>query len=590
MQWFYDLRVGLKLFVAFLAVLSLTTALGVFSIVELRDVNTAASELEDTWLPSIGALASMRNSVNRHRRVELQHIIAPSREEKLEEEERMRVILEEFQAQQDQFRPILASESQRAAFEAFVRAWSAHLGTSKKLLQLSYDHRDEEVRRLVRGSSRDEIENIQALIDNLVELSRKGGAEAAKRAEATYVSARALIGIALTSSLLLGLALATLIARVIARPLAIAASAANRMAEGDVDIAIEAPAKDESGQVLLSMQRMVQATRDMVSAASAIAEGDLTVEVRPRSEKDALGRSLATMIRGLSQVIRETRVGAAALASASGQVSSSSQTLSQGASQQAAAVAQTAASLEQMSLSIGENAESSRIVDQMARKGAKDAGESGRAVTEAVGAMQEIAKRISIIDELAYQTNLLALNAAIEAARAGDQGRGFAVVAAEVRRLAERSQAAAKEIVSLTSGSLRVAERAGQQLGDLVPAIQTTADLVQRVAAASSEQSVSVGQITKTMAEVDQVMQRNAAATEELSSTAEELAAQAESLQVLVEYFRIEDAGEPARRRLPLDSQNGFHRFDRIGGAATPGQLGRADGARRAETVGAQRW
>jgi methyl-accepting chemotaxis protein len=138
--------------------------------------------------------------------------------------------------------------------------------------------------------------------------------------------------------------------------------------------------------------------------------------------------------------------------------------------------------------------------------------------------------------------------------------------------------------VSLTSGSLKVADRAGQQLGDLVPAIQKTADLVQRVAAASSEQSVSVGQITKTMAEVDQVMQRNAAATEELSSTAEELAAQAESLQVLVEYFRIEDAGEPARRRLPLDSQNGFH-FDRIEGAAASGRLGRADGARRAETI-----
>jgi methyl-accepting chemotaxis protein len=173
-------------------------------------------------------------------------------------------------------------------------------------------------------------------------------------------------------------------------------------------------------------------------------------------------------------------------------------------------------------------------------------------VKETVTAMNAIAERISIIEEIAYQTNLLALNAAIEAARAGEHGRGFAVVATEVRKLAERSQAAAKEISGLSTTSVKVAERSGQLLDELVPSIRKTADLVQEVAAASSEQSAGVAQINKAMGQVDQVTQRNASATEELASTAEEMSAQAGGLQQLMSFFRLEEATAlPALREAP---------------------------------------
>jgi methyl-accepting chemotaxis protein len=158
--------------------------------------------------------------------------------------------------------------------------------------------------------------------------------------------------------------------------------------------------------------------------------------------------------------------------------------------------------------------------------------------------MRDIAEKISIIEEIAYQTNLLALNAAIEAARAGEHGRGFAVVATEVRKLAEKSQSAAKDIGTLASSSVSVAERSGQVLKDLVPSIRKTADLVEEVAAASAEQSSGVGQVNKAMARVDQVTQRNASAAEELASTAEEMAAQAQALEQLTAFFRVAaDAG-----------------------------------------------
>ncbi len=153
--------------------------------------------------------------------------------------------------------------------------------------------------------------------------------------------------------------------------------------------------------------------------------------------------------------------------------------------------------------------------------------------------MREIAEKVSVIEEIAYQTNLLALNAAIEAARVGEHGRGFAVVATEVRKLAERSQAAAEEIGKVAGSSVKMAERAGEMLTALVPLIRKTAELVQEVAATSREQSSGVNQINKAMGQVDQVTQRNAAAAEELSSTAEEMASQAVALQQLLAFFRL---------------------------------------------------
>ncbi|HSM91781.1 MAG TPA: methyl-accepting chemotaxis protein [Anaeromyxobacteraceae bacterium] len=288
----------------------------------------------------------------------------------------------------------------------------------------------------------------------------------------------------------------------------------------------------------------------VVALADKIAGGDLRENIQVESQ-DEIGRlqaAMRAMTEKLQQVIGEVRYGADALSSAAAQVSSTSQTLSQGTGEQAASVEETTSSLEEMSASVAQNAENSLQTEKMATGSAKGAEESGQAVAQTVGAMRDIAERTTIIEEIAYQTNLLALNAAIEAARAGDQGRGFAVVAQEVRKLAERAQRAAREIGELAVSSVKVAERSGQLLEELVPSIRRTADLVQEVAAASQEQSSGVAQIGKAMSQVDQVTQRNASAAEELSSTAEEMASQAESLQGLMSFFRLDEALERAAR------------------------------------------
>jgi methyl-accepting chemotaxis protein len=300
------------------------------------------------------------------------------------------------------------------------------------------------------------------------------------------------------------------------------------------------------------LRRVVTPIVDLSAVARRIAEGDLTqdVVVQGSDELAELQAAMQGMTRNLARVLGEVRAGADALLAASAQVSATAQTVSQGTGEQAASVEETTASLEEMSASITQNAENSRATEQTATEGARDAAESGKAVRATVEAMRRITERITVVEEIAYQTNLLALNAAIEAARAGEHGKGFAVVAAEVRKLAEGAQKAAKEIGGDAGSSLAVAERSGEMLGQLVPTIQKTAALVQEVAAASREQTAGVAQINKAMGSVDQVTQRNASAAEELAATAEQMSSRAEALRELIEFFRTRETG-PVRPMAP---------------------------------------
>ncbi len=283
--------------------------------------------------------------------------------------------------------------------------------------------------------------------------------------------------------------------------------------------------------------------QEAVRVSNRLAEGDLTMEiaVAGRDEAGMLLEAMKNMVEKLKSIVGEVKSAADNVASGSQELSSSAEEMSQGASEQAAAAEEASASMEQMTSNIRQNADNALQTEKIAVKSAAAAREGGQAVVETVAAMKDIAKKISIIEEIARQTNLLALNAAIEAARAGEHGKGFAVVASEVRKLAERSQKAAAEISNLSASSVDVAEKAGNLLALMVPDIQKTAELVQEINAASREQDLGAEQINRAIQQLDQVIQQNASSSEEMASTSEELSSQAEQLQNAVAFFFVDE-------------------------------------------------
>ncbi len=332
---------------------------------------------------------------------------------------------------------------------------------------------------------------------------------------------------------------------------------AERLAQGDLHQNITANSSDEIKDLIDSLNRMTANLRTTAEVADAIANGDLSVDPKPFSDKDTLGLALQRMIEKLRVVVSDALSAAGNVSFGSEQLSDASHQVSAGAGEQAASSEEVSSSMEEMAANIKQNADNAGQTEKIARQSSVDAQASGDAVNRAVQAMQTIAEKITFVQEIARQTDLLALNAAVEAARAGEHGKGFAVVASEVRKLAERSRTAAAEIDALSGHTVSTAREAGSMLVKLVPDIKKTAGLVEEISAACREQDIGANQVNKAIQQLDKVIQQNAGAAEEMSATSEALSGQAQQLQASIAFFRIgefdrEPSDAPVRAKAPI--------------------------------------
>ncbi|RZL58168.1 MAG: methyl-accepting chemotaxis protein [Sphingomonas sp.] len=402
-----------------------------------------------------------------------------------------------------------ASDRERPLWQQAQAKWLEYMPVNDQVRALGLANKNAEAGALSVNQSRRLVNALALISDQIVDQARAQMVAANESTQVLYDAARRTLLVTAGFALLIAIAGAFWLSRIVARGL-----------------------------------------QDAAGAIEAVSTGDLQTEVRTSGDDEIsdLVDTVNTMSGRLRTVVRSIGEAAHKVAAGSMQLSASSEQVSQGATEQAAAAEEASASMEQMAANIKQNADNAAQTEKIARQSARDAEDSGVAVDRAMQAMRTIAEKIGIVQEIARQTDLLALNAAVEAARAGDHGKGFAVVAAEVRKLAERSQAAAAEIGSVSSDTVVAATQAGDMLTRLVPDIRRTAELVAEISAACREQDLGAHQVNQAIQQLDTVTQQNAAASEQISATSETLADQAEELQQSIAFFRFDDSGAVATK------------------------------------------
>ncbi|MBD8677671.1 methyl-accepting chemotaxis protein [Sphingomonas sp. CFBP 13720] len=532
--------IKMKLGATFAVVLLLLAVVVGIGVTRLATLNGAMSDLIDGPVTDIARATTFNDAVT-------SAIVGEKNLAITNDRQQMDQILAEMKSQRargdatiDEAIKNTTDPEDRTSYETAKQYWEDYKVVSDRAVALGLQNKTEEAGVISLGAARQANQKVGDLLDKIITKQQGELKKGDQAGDALYAEARMTLLVTAGLALLIAVGGAIWVSRIVSLGLRRVGTAIDAVAIGDLDNEITVTSNDEIKDLVDTVNRMTVNLRKSAALADTIAQGDLTVDYKPLSDRDKLGHSFVSMVSRLRGVLGDAGVAAQNVAAGTQQLSSTADQMAQGATEQAAAAEEASASMEQMTANIKQNADNAAQTEKIARQSSKDAEASGIAVDRAVGAMRTIAQKIGIVQEIARQTDLLALNAAVEAARAGEHGKGFAVVASEVRKLAERSQTAAAEISAVSSDTVTAATEAGEMLSKLVPDIRRTAELVSEISAACREQDIGSSQINEAIQQLDKVTQQNASASEQISSTSEELAGQAEELQENIAFFQIE--------------------------------------------------
>ncbi len=566
MKWFNNQKIGTRIVIGFVVVIVIAAIIGGLGIFTSQTINTSyagdytdsslVAEVDETISSSFQRIrmnmyAAISSNTSEQRDTHLERI----EEQKAEVYEN----LAQYKAMLDSHGNDSTFDEEKGKLANTKASFDAYVASLDNLMKQGIMDPERKVEAYdMLGGTRDLAlqmdEAIAILIKHNTDFSvQQIAANSAKALESTII-----IIVVAVVGIIIAIVLGIYISRNISKRTATLVEAADMLAVGDVNITVTKDFNDEIGDLIVSFENMIENIRSQAQIAEKIADGDLTVKVIPKSDKDLLGLKLKELVDKNNEAMSNIAIASDQVATGAQQISDASITLSQGATEQASSVEELSASMEEISVQINQNTQNANEANKMANDAKNDADIGNRQMAEMLVAMADInessnniSKIIKVIDEIAFQTNILALNAAVEAARAGQHGKGFAVVAEEVRNLAARSADAAKETTEMIENSIRkvddgtkIANETAEALTKIVKEVEHVAGLLNDIANASNEQSTGIAQVNQGIIQISQVVQNNSATSEEAAASSEELASQAELLKAEISKFKLDVASK----------------------------------------------